>query len=51
MKLSDAIEAIDDCSVMITDESGNDIWLYGNEERNVLSIQIVGRDCALVIVE
>lgn len=51
MLLKEAIEAIDNCEVAIADENGNDLTLIFNEDRNVVSIQIVGRDCALVIVE
>lgn len=32
MKLKDAIELIDECKVLITDEDGVDVELYGNEE-------------------
>lgn len=51
MKLKDAIEAIDNCKVAIADENGNDLTLIFNEERDVLSIQVMSRDCVLVIVE
>ncbi len=51
MKLQEAIEAIDNCEVAISDENGNDLTMIFNEERDVVSIQIMSRDCMLVIVE
>ena len=51
MLLKEAIEAIDNCEVAIADENGNDITLIFNEDRYVSSIQIMSRDCILVIVE
>lgn len=51
MKLSEAIEAIDNCEVAIADENGNELMLIFNENRYVVSIQIMSRDCMLVIVE
>lgn len=51
MKLSEAIEAIDNCEVAIADENGNDLTPVFNEDRYVVSIQIMSRDCMLVIVE
>lgn len=51
MKLSEAIEAIDNCEVAIADENGNDLTLIFNEDRYVASIQIMSIDCMLVIVE
>lgn len=44
MKLKDAIELIDGCKVLITDEDGVDVELYGNEELKVVSIQIVNSE-------
>lgn len=51
LKLQEAIEAIDNCEVAIADENGNDLTLIFNEERDVVSIQIMSRDCMLVIVK
>ena len=51
MLLKEAIEAIDNCEVAIADENGNDLTLIFNEDRYVVSIQIMARDCMLVIVE
>lgn len=51
MLLKEAIEAIDNCEVAITDTNGNDLTLIFNEERKVVSIQIMTRDCMLVIVK
>lgn len=51
MKLKDAIELIDGCEVVITDEDGIDVELNGNENLKVVSIQIVNSECILVIVD
>lgn len=51
MLLKEAIEAIDNCEVAIADENGNDLTLISNEDRIVVSIQIMSRDCMLVIVK
>lgn len=51
MQLKEAIEAIDNCEVAIADENGNDLTLISNEDRIVVSIQIMSRDYMLVIVE
>lgn len=51
MMLKEAVEAIDNCKVAIADANGNDLTLIFNEERDVISIQIMSRDCMLVIVE
>lgn len=51
MKLKDAIELIDGCKVVITDEDGIDVKLNGNENLKVVSIQIVNSECILVIVD
>lgn len=51
MKLKDAIELIDGCEVVITDEDEIDVELNGNENLKVVSIQIVNSECILVIVD
>lgn len=51
MKLKDAIELIDGCEVLITDEHGICVELNGNEHLKVVSIQIENSECILVIVE
>lgn len=51
MKLKDAIELIDECKVLITDEDGVDVELYGNEGLKCVSIQIVNSEYILVIVD
>lgn len=50
MKLKDAIELIDGCEVVITDEDGIDVELNGNENLKAVSIQIVNSESILVIV-